>query len=43
MNKNLLESQFEALEEPDDAAVISIDQSPERIVDQITMLDCFTS
>ena len=35
MPPDLLRSQFEALEEPDDALVVSIEKSPEEIVDEI--------
>jgi gluconokinase len=31
----LLESQFDTLEEPDDAVIVNIDQSPDKIVDDI--------
>lgn len=35
MPPDLLDSQFETLEEPEDALVISIDKKPEQIVDEI--------
>lgn len=35
MNKNLLDSQFDALEEPDDAITVDISPSPQAIVESI--------
>jgi gluconokinase len=35
MNKNLLDSQFEALEEPRDGVVVEVDAPPESIVESI--------
>ena len=35
LRENILVSQFAALEEPDDAVIIDIDERPGRIVDQI--------
>ncbi|MDC6405534.1 MULTISPECIES: gluconokinase [Maribacter] len=35
MPKELLQSQFETLEEPENALVVAIDNSPEAIVDQV--------